>query len=209
MRLSRLRQMPSPAETIAQLRSKCGAGFLDCKKALDETSGDMEKAVDLLRKKGLAGAAQRASRATKDGVIVSYIHHGGKVGVLLELNCETDFVAKIAEFQELSRELAMQVAAASPQWMKPEDVPREVVAKWQEIYKEQAAKLGKPAVALEKIVTGKMAKFYSDFCLLEQASVRDSSGKTAVKDMVAKVAASTKENITVRRFVRFQIGEET
>lgn len=202
--------MPSApaAETVVQLRNKSGAGFLDCKKALEETGGDMDKAIELLRKKGLAGAAQKAGRITKDGSVVSYIHHGGKVGVLVEVNCETDFVAKTDDFQNLTRDIAMQIAAANPKWVTPEDVPADVVAREQEIYKQQAANSGKPAAALEKIVQGKLSKFYSDFCLTDQVFVKDSSGSTKVKDAVSQVIAKVGENITIRRFARYQVGEE-
>lgn len=202
--------MPSApaAETVVQLRNKSGAGFLDCKKALEETGGDMDKAIELLRKKGLAGAAQKAGRITKDGSVVSYIHHGGKVGVLVEINCETDFVAKTDDFQNLTRDIAMQIAAANPKWVKPEDVPADVVAREQEIYKQQAANSGKPAAALEKIIQGKLSKFYSDFCLTDQIFVKDSSGSTKVKDAVNQVISKVGENITIRRFARYQVGEE-
>lgn len=196
-------------QDVARLRQMTGAGFLDCKKALAECGGDMDKAKDLLRTKGLAGASAKAVRATSEGRLASYVHHSGKVGVLLELNCETDFVAKTPEFQELAKELALQVAAAKPRWVKREEVPADVMEKEKEIYRQQAATLGKPAAATEKIVEGKLSKFYSDFCLMEQVSIRDTSGKTKVSDQVTQAVAKLGENITVRRFSRFEVGESS
>ncbi|MBI2070129.1 MAG: translation elongation factor Ts [Elusimicrobia bacterium] len=200
---------PISAEQVAKLREKTGAGFMDCKKALAETNGDFEKAVEVLRKKGLASAAQRAGRTAADGLVGTYVHHSGKVGVMLELNCETDFVAKSTDFQELTKELALQIAAANPRWLRREDVPVAILEKEKEIYRQQAAATGKPAAALDKIVEGKLNKFYSDFCLLEQLSVRDSSGKTKVGDLIARVIAKVGENVVLKRFARFQVGEET
>ena len=181
---------------------------MDCKRALEENQGDIDKALETLRKKGLAGAANRAGRTTQEGTVCSYVHHGGKVGVLVEVNCETDFVARTPEFQNLAKEVALQIAAAAPTWVRIEDVPAATLAKEKEIYVQQAAQSGKPAAALPKIVEGKLTKFYNDFCLLEQAHIRDTSGKTKVKDVIALAIADMKENITIRRFVRFQVGED-
>lgn len=195
-------------QLVLDLRAKTGAGFLDCQKVLRETNGDLTKAVEILRKKGLATAASKMGRVTKEGVIYAYIHHGGKIGVMIELNCETDFVARTEDFQNLAKELAMQVAAANPRWVRKEDVPGDIVTKEKEIYAEQAKASGKPPQAIEKMLEGKLQKFYSETCLVEQASVRDTSGKTKVSDTVAQVSAKVGENIIVRRFSRFQVGEE-
>ncbi|MBI4667592.1 MAG: translation elongation factor Ts [Elusimicrobia bacterium] len=200
------------AQDVSKLRAKCGAGFLDCKKALEESGGDSEKAFEILRTKGRAGAAQKTFRKAAEGIVASYLHHSGKVGVLLELNCETDFVAKSPEFQNLARELTFQIAAASPhcpRWIRREDVSADVLEKEKQIYRQQAAELGKPPQAADKIVEGKLAKYYSDFCLLEQPSIRDSSGKTKTGNLITETIAKLGENIVIRRFVRFQVGEET
>lgn len=195
-------------QLVLDLRNKTGAGFLDCQKALRETNGDLTKAVEALRKKGLATAASKMGRVTKEGVIQAYIHHGGKIGVMIELNCETDFVARTEDFQSLAKELAMQVAAANPRWVRREDVPAEIIAKEKEIYAEQAKASGKPPQAIEKMLEGKLQKFYSETCLLDQASVRDTSGNTRVSDLVAQISAKVGENVSVRRFTRYQVGEE-
>ncbi len=204
--------MSTPAvldnKLVLDLRNKTGAGFLDCQKALKETAGDLNQAVELIRKKGLASAAARVGRTTKDGLVANYIHHGGKIGVLLEINCETDFVAKTQEFQDLAKELAMQVAATSPKWARKEDVPEAIVNKEKEIYASQAQATGKPQQAIEKMAEGKLSKFFTEVCLLEQNSVRDTSGKTKVKDLIAQVSAKVGENLSVRRFVRYQVGED-
>ena len=190
---------------VKQLRDKTGAGMMDCKAALTEAGGDMDKAVEILRKKGLASAAKRAGRATKDGIIGHYIHMGGKVGVLVEVNCETDFVARTDDFQTLAKELAMHIAAADPRYVKREDIPAEVLEKEKEIYRAQFAGSGKPANVIDKIVEGKLESYYAQVCLLDQPSVRDPN--VTIKQMVAGAAAKTGENVTVSRFARFKLGE--
>jgi len=193
------------SEMIKELREKTQAGMLDCKKALIECGGDMEKAVDYLRKKGLAAANKREGRVAKEGIIASYIHNNSKLGVLLELNCETDFVARNQDFQDLAKDLCMQVAAANPLYVSPEDVPAEVLEREKEIYREQLKESGKPANVIEKIVEGKLTKFYSEVCLLEQEFIKDN--KVLIKDLIKNKIATYGENITVGRFVRFQIGQ--
>lgn len=193
------------SEMIKELREKTQAGMLDCKKALIECGGDMEKAVDYLRKKGLAAANKREGRVAKEGVIASYIHNNSKLGVLLELNCETDFVARNQDFQDLAKDLCMQVAASNPLYVAPEDVPAEVLEREKEIYREQLKESGKPANVIEKIVEGKLTKFYSEVCLLEQEFIKDN--KVIIKDLIKNKIATYGENITVGRFVRFQIGQ--
>ena len=193
------------ADLVKQLRDKTGAGMMDCKAALAEAGGDMDKAVELLRKKGLASAAKRAGRATKDGVIGHYIHMGGKVGVLVEVNCETDFVARTDDFQTLAKEIAMHIAAASPIYVKREDIPAEVLEKEKEIYRAQFAGQNKPATVVDKIAEGKLESFFSQVCLLDQPSVRDPN--ITIKQMVSTAAAKTGENVTISRFCRFKLGE--
>jgi elongation factor Ts len=193
------------SEMIKELREKTQAGMLDCKKALIECGGDMEKAVDYLRKKGLAAANKREGRVAKEGIVASYIHNNSKLGVLLELNCETDFVARNQDFQDLAKDLCMQVAAANPLYVSPEDIPSEVLEREKEIYREQLKESGKPANVIEKIVEGKLTKFYSEVCLLEQEFIRDN--KVLIKDLIKNKIATYGENITVGRFVRFQIGQ--
>ena len=197
--------MAVSAALVKQLRDKTGAGMMDCKAALDESGGDIEKAVDVLRKRGLAQAAKRAGRIAKDGMIGHYIHLGGKVAVLVEVNCETDFVARTPDFQTLAKEIAMHVAAASPTYVKREDVPAEVLEKEREIYRAQFAASGKPAHVIEKIVDGKLESFFAQACLLDQPSVRDPS--VTIKQMVVGATAKMGENVTVTRFVRFKLGE--
>ena len=197
--------MAITAEQVKQLRDKTGAGMMDCKAALEESGGDVEKAVDLLRKKGLASAAKRAGRATKDGMIGHYIHMGGKVGVIVEVNCETDFVARTEDFQVLAKELAMHIAAAAPLYVKREDIPADVIEKEKEIYRAQFANSGKPANVIDKIAEGKLESFYAQVCLLDQPSVRDPD--VSIKQMVANAAAKTGENVTISRFARFKLGE--
>jgi elongation factor Ts len=192
------------ADQVKQLRDKTGAGMMDCKSALTEAGADFDKAVELLRKKGLASAAKRAGRATKDGMIGHYIHMGGKVGVLVEVNCETDFVARTEDFQTLAKELAMHIAAADPRYVKREDIPADVLEKEQEIFRAQAP-AGKPANVVEKIVEGKLESYYSQVCLMDQPSVRDPN--ITIKQMIANAAAKTGENVTVSRFVRYKLGE--
>jgi len=197
--------MAVDAKTVKELRDRTGSGMMDCKKALVETGGDMEKAIDLLREKGLAKAAKKASREAKDGRIFTYIHTNGKIAAMVELNCETDFVAKTDEFQSLGHELCMQIAAASPQYVKSEDVPQDILDREKEIYKQQALEEGKPEKILEKIAEGKLRKFYEGVCLLDQSYIRDSDKK--VNDLVVENIAKLGENIVVGRFSRFAIGE--
>jgi elongation factor Ts len=194
------------AAQVKQLRDKTGAGMMECKAALQEAEGNEEKAIELLRKKGLASAAKRAGRATANGVVGSYIHMGGKVGVLVEVNCETDFVARTDAFQTLVKELALHIAAADPKFVRREDVPGELLEKEKEIYRAQFASSGKPANVVEKIVEGKLGSFYSQIVLLDQPSVRDPD--VTISQMVAQASAKTGENITVGRFARFKVGAE-
>ncbi len=193
------------AELVKQLRDKTGAGMMDCKAALTETGGDLEKAIEVLRKKGLASAAKRAGRATNNGLIGHYIHMGGKVGVLAEVNCETDFVARTDDFQTLAKEIAMHIAAADPKYVRREDIPAEVLEKEREIYRAQFAGSGKPANVIEKIVDGKLESYYSQVCLMDQPSVRDPN--VTIQQMVSAATAKTGENVTVSRFVRFKLGD--
>jgi elongation factor Ts len=193
------------AKVVAELREKTGAGMMDCKKALTEAGGDLAKAEDVLRKKGLSAAAKKTGRAATEGAVSSYIHMGGKIGVLLEVNCETDFVARTEGFQTLVKDLAMHVAAAAPQYVRREEVPAEVVAKEMEIAKEQMRAQKKPEAMLEKIAAGKLEKFYSEVCFLEQPFVKDDKKK--IQDVVTEAVAKIGENIQVRRFARFVLGE--
>jgi len=192
------------AKLVKELREKTGAGMMDCKQALSASGGDMTKAIEFLRKKGLATAQKRAGRATSEGTIATYIHMGGKLGVMVELNCETDFVAKNEAFQECAKNIAMHIAASNPIGVRPEDVPPETIAKEKEIYAAQARETGKPEKVIEKIVEGKLKKFYEDSCLLNQAYVRNPDITVAdlLNDLVAKIG----ENISIKRFVRFQVG---
>jgi elongation factor Ts len=199
--------MASSAEQVKELRERTGAGVMDCKAALDASKGDMQGAIEHLRKKGLADAAKKAHREAKDGVVASYIHPGSKIGVLVEVNCETDFVARTDDFQQLVKDLAMQVAAANPSYVSREDVPGAVVEKEREIYRQQMADQKKPAQVVDKIVEGKLEKFYAESCLMEQPFIRDPSGKTRLKDMVDQATAKMGERIVVKRFARFQVGE--
>ena len=192
------------SEMIKELRDKTQAGMLDCKKALIETNGDMEKAVDTLRKKGLASAAKKMGTETTEGIIASYIHSNGKIGVIVELKSVTDFVAKNEEFVALAKEIAMQVAATAPMFVSPEQVPEELIEREKDIYREQMKSSGKPENVVEKIVEGKLAKYYSEVCLLEQEYIKDSSIK--IKDLIKQKIAAFGENIEVGRFARFQIG---
>ncbi|HLA27481.1 MAG TPA: translation elongation factor Ts [Syntrophales bacterium] len=191
---------------VKQLRDKTGAGMMDCKEALTASGGDFDKAIDYLRKKGMAAATKRSSKAAKEGTIASYIHMGGKIGVMVELNCETDFVAKTADFQNLAKDLAMHVAAANPLYLRPEDIPADALEREKEIYRSQALQEKKPEKIWEKIIEGKLKKYYEDVCLLEQKFVKntDITIDALVNDMMAK----TGENIIVRRFARFQLGDE-
>jgi len=193
------------AAMVKQLRDKTGSGMMDCKKALAENSGDMEKAIDFLRKKGLATAAKRAGRATTEGVVQPYVHTGGKLGVMVEVNCETDFVAKSDDFQEFAKNVAMHIAATSPIGIFPEDVPAETLAREKDIYMDQARQTGKPENVIEKIVEGKMNKFLKENCLMNQAYVRNPD--ITIADLLNELIAKIGENISIKRFVRFQIGE--
>jgi elongation factor Ts len=193
------------AQMVKELRERTGAPMMDCKSALTETQGDMEKAVDFLRKKGLAAAAKKAGRIAAEGAVGSYIHGGGKLGVLVEVNCETDFVARTDEFQELVRDIAMHIAAAEPRFVRREEVTQDVLDREREIFRDQATASGKPANVVEKIVTGKMEKYYAEFVLLEQPFVKDSD-KT-VGQLITERIAKIGENIQIRRFVRFKLGE--
>jgi elongation factor Ts len=193
-----------PAKLVAELRARTGAGMMDCKRALEETSGDLEKAVDLLRQRGAAKADKRAGREASEGVIGSYVHHDGALGVLVELNCETDFVARTEDFKTLAKELAVHIAAMKPLAVRIEDLPPEVVEREQRVYESQVAEQKKPEAIRAKIVAGMMQKFYEDNVLLEQPFVKDQT-KT-LGDMVKELAAKTGEHVTVRRFVRFELG---
>jgi len=194
------------AAMVKELREKSGAGMMDCKAALSECGGDMEKAVDYLRKKGIATAAKRAGRATSEGTVQSYIHMGGKIGVMVEVNCETDFVAKTDDFKDFARNIAMHVAATSPVGIVPEDVPQEIVDREREIYKAQVLEMGKPENMVEKIAEGKLNKFFKESCLMNQQYVKEPD-KT-IADYLNEVIAKTGEKITIKRFARFQIGAE-
>jgi elongation factor Ts len=200
-------RMASPAELVKELRDRTGAGVMDCKAALDASRGDLQGAVEFLRKKGLADAAKKAHREARDGVVASYIHPGSKIGVLVEVNCETDFVARTPDFQGLVKDVAMQVAAASPAYVSRDDVPGGVVEKEREIYRQQMADQKKPPQVIDKIVEGKLEKFYAESCLLDQPFIKDSTGKTTVKDLVDQATAKLQERVVVKRFTRFQVGE--
>jgi len=195
------------AELIVQLREKTGCGMMDCKKALAETKGDLEAAIDLLRQKGLAAVARRAGRVAAQGLVESYIHTGGKIGVLIEVNCETDFVAKNIEFQGFVRDIAMQIAAQNPQYIMRDEVPDGIIAHEKDIIENQAKTEGKPEKAVEKIVEGRLEKFYEEVCLLDQPFIRDP--KIKVKDLLGEISAKIGENIVIRRFTRYQLGEKS
>lgn len=196
--------MQISAKMVKTLRDRTGAGMMDCKRALQETGGDVERAVDSLRSKGAAKAAQRSDRAVREGVVASYLHHGGRIGVLLELNCETDFVAATDEFRALARDLAMHVAASDPLAVRTEDVDAEVVERERRVYEEQVAAEGKPEKIRDRIVAGKMAKFFKERVLVEQPFVKDPD--RSVGDLVTEVSARTGEKIAVARFARFRVG---
>jgi elongation factor Ts len=197
--------MAITADQVKQLRDKTGAGMMECKAALTEAGGNMDEAITLLRKRGLAQAAKRAGRATAQGVIGSYIHMGGRIGVLIEVNCESDFVARTDDFNNLVREIAMHIAAADPKWVRREEVPAEAIEKEKSIYRAQMESSGKPPAVIEKIVEGKLGSFYSQFVLVDQPSIRDPN--TNIGQIVAQASAKTGENIQVSRFVRFRVGE--
>jgi elongation factor Ts len=193
------------AAMVKQLREKTGAGMMDCKNALSEVEGDVEKAIELLRKKGLATAQKRAGRALSEGIIQSYIHMTGKLGVLVEVNCETDFVAKNEDFKEFAKNIAMHIAATNPLGITPEDISQEIIEKEKEIYRAQALDMGKPENVVDKIVEGKLKKFYEESCLLNQPYVRDTD--ISIADLLNQMIAKIGENISIKRFVRYQIGE--
>ncbi len=191
---------------VKELRDKTGAGIMDCKEALNTSAGDFEKAIDFLRKKGMSAATKRSSKAAKDGVVAQYIHMGGKIGVLVEVNCETDFVAKTEHFQLMAKDLAMHVAAANPLYVKPDEIPGDVINREKEIYKSQALAEKKPEKIWDKIIEGKLKKYYEDVCLLNQKFIKDTD--ITVETLVNNMIAKTGENIIIRRFARFQLGEE-
>src|SRR6516162_5478506 len=192
------------AKLVKDLREKSGAPMGDCLKALQETKGNIEDAFVVLRKRGMASAQKKAARSTNEGAVGTYIHAGGKIGVLLEVNCESDFVARTEDFQELLKDIAMHIAATDPRYVKPEDVTEEDLAREREIYKAQAAATGKPPAVVEKIVDGKMAKFYEEVCLLEQPFIKEQS--VSIKELIAQKVGKLGENITIRRFARFKVG---
>ena len=193
------------AAIVKELREKTGAGFMDCKKALAETGGNLDKAVDYLRQKGLAAAAKKADRVAADGAVGAYVHPGGKIGVLVEINCQTDFVARTTEFQTLLKDVAMQIAAASPRYVKREEVPGDEIEKEREIYRRQALESGKPEKVIEEIIEGKMERFYSQVCLVDQAFIKDPDRK--VSDIINDAITRMGEKIEVRRFARYHLGE--
>jgi elongation factor Ts len=192
-------------ELIKELRQRTGAGIMDCKTALESTGGDLEKAIDYLREKGLAQAAKRSGRATKEGMVGSYIHAGGKIGVLVEINCETDFVARTPEFEELVKDTAMQIAATNPLYLDRESVPGEVLEREKQVLRTQAIESGKPEKVIDRIVEGRLGKFYSEICLLEQPFIKDPD--VTVQERLTAAISKTGENISVRRFARYQLGE--
>lgn len=194
-----------PAQLVKELRDKTGAGFSDCRAALIEAGGDLEKAITVLRKKGQAAAAKKAQRATSEGLVSCYIHAGGKIGVLVEIDCESDFVARTDDFQNLCHDVAMHIAALDPRFLRREEVTPEVLDREREIYREQARATGKPEAVIEKIVNGKMEKFYEENCLYEQHFIKDEA--TTIKELVDQTIAKLGENIAIRRFSRFKVGE--
>jgi len=193
------------AAMVKELRERTGAGMMDCKKALAESNEDMEKAIDYLREKGLAAAAKKASRIAAEGIVEAYIHGGGRIGVLVEVNCETDFVARTPEYKEFCRDIAMQIAASNPEYVKREEVPEEVLEREKEIFRVQALEEGKPANIVEKMIGGKIEKFYKEVCLLEQPFIKDTD--KSVQDILTEKVAKIGENISIRRFIRYQVGE--
>lgn len=193
------------AQQVKELREITGAGMMDCKKALEECSGDIEKAIDFLRKKGITDATKKAGRVAQEGLVEAYIHLGGKIGVLVEVNCETDFVARTDEFKSLTKDIAMQIAAYSPKYVKREEVPAQVIEEEKEIFKNQALNEGKPENVIDRIVEGRIEKYYAEICLLEQPYVRDDKKK--VEEVIKEKIALLGENIEVNRFCRFEVGE--
>jgi len=198
--------MSSLSALVKELRGKTGAGILDCQKALQDTGNDVEKAIDLLRQKGLAAAQKKAGRETKEGIISSYIHSGSKIGVLVEVNCETDFVARNEEFQAFVKEVALQIAASHPLFIKREDIPQDLVEREKNIYLGQMKESGKPEAAWEKIIKGKLEKYYQEQCLLEQAFIKDPS--ISIQDLLSQKIAKLGENLTISRFTRYQLGQD-
>jgi elongation factor Ts len=197
--------MQIPAQLVKELRERTGAGFSDCRAALVEANGDLEKAISILRKKGQAAAAKKAQREASEGLVGSYIHAGGKIGVLVEMNCESDFVARTEAFQQLSHDVAMHIAALDPRYVRREDVTAEMLEKERDIYKAQALATGKPENVVDKIVNGKMEKFYEENCLYEQHYIKDES--VTIGEMITQAIAKLGENISIQRFVRFKVGE--
>jgi elongation factor Ts len=198
--------MSSLSALVKELRGKTGAGILDCQKALQDTNNDVEKAIDLLRQKGLAAAQKKAGRETKEGIISSYIHSGSKIGVLVEVNCETDFVARNEEFQAFVKEVALQIAASHPLFIKREDIPQDLIEREKNIYLAQMKESGKPETAWEKIIKGKLEKFYQEQCLLEQAFIKDPG--ISINDLLSQKIAKLGENLTISRFTRYQLGQD-
>lgn len=198
--------MAANTTLVRELREKTGAGILDCQKALVESGNDVEKAIERLRQKGLAAAQKKLGRETKEGLITAYIHPGSRIGVMLEVNCETDFVARNEEFQAFVKDLALQIAASNPSFVRREDIPPALIEKEKAIYQAQAKEMGKPEAAWAKIVEGKIEKFYEESCLLEQVFIKDPAAR--IKDLLAQKIAKIGENITVRRFTRYQLGHE-
>ncbi len=203
--MSTMTETPISAAQVKDLREKTGAPMMDCRSALTEAKGNIEEAVIVLRKKGMASAAKKASRAANEGAVGTYIHAGGKIGVLVEINCESDFVARTEDFQELMKDIAMHIAATDPRYVRREDVTAEDLDREKDVYRAQAAATGKPAPVVEKIVEGKMSKFYEEVCLLDQPFIKDQT--VAIKDMIATKVGKLGENITVRRFARFKVGD--
>jgi len=194
-----------PAQLVKDLRERTGAGFSDCRAALIESNGDIEKAIDILRKKGQAAAAKKAQRETSEGLVSCYIHAGGKIGVLVEVNCESDFVARTEDFQRLCHDVAMHIAALDPRYLRREEVTQEILDREREIFREQAKQTGKPEAVIEKIVAGKMEKFYEENCLYEQHFIKDEG--VTVRELVNQAIAKLGENISIRRYSRFKVGE--
>ena len=198
--------MSSLSALVKELRGKTGAGILDCQKALQDTGNDVEKAIDLLRQKGLAAAQKKAGRETKEGIISSYIHSGSKIGILIEVNCETDFVARNEEFQAFVKEVALQIAASHPLYVKREEIPENLIEREKNIYLAQVKESGKPEAAWEKIIKGKLEKYYQEQCLLEQAFIKDPS--VTIQDLLSQKIAKLGENLTISRFTRYQLGQD-
>ncbi|MCK9229290.1 MAG: translation elongation factor Ts [Syntrophales bacterium] len=198
--------MSISAAKVKELRDKTNAGMMDCKEALTAAAGDFDKAIEYLRKKGLSAATKRSSRAAKEGAVASYIHMEGRIGVLVEVNCETDFVAKTDNFKAMAKDLAMQIAATNPKYVSPEEIPEQELEREREIYRSQAIAEGKPEKIFDRIIDGKLKKYYEEICLMDQRFIKDTD--KSVRDLVNGIIASSGENIVVRRFERFQLGEE-